>query len=72
MHMIVPMTGDEIREIRVGLGLTQEQMARLLGYSSNQRISDIERGTRDAGPAVELLLRAYRDGHIPLDWLDRG
>lgn len=70
--MIAPMMSpEEIRAIREGLGVTQEQMARLLGYAAYQRVADIERGARQAGPAVELLLRAYREGLLPVDWLDR-
>ena len=35
------MTGEELRDIRLMLGLTQEKMGKILGFSHpNQRISD--------------------------------
>lgn len=56
------MTPDEFRAARQSLGLTQAQMAEWLGYGNVMRISEIERGLRDPGPAVLILMEAYLSG----------
>ncbi|GJM01949.1 MAG: hypothetical protein DHS20C08_04500 [Rhodomicrobium sp.] len=53
---------------RNALGLTQKQLAAALGYSAQSRIAEIENGSRNAGPAVLKLLRAYLAGYRPDDW----
>lgn len=61
------MPPAEIREARVKLGLTPEQMALLLGYSNRNRVYQAEAdGKMDA--AKVRLLRAYLDGYRPDDW----
>jgi transcriptional regulator with XRE-family HTH domain len=65
------MTPDDIREARKALGLSQRELATLLGYGDVMRVSEIERGVRVAGDAVERLLRAYLDGYRPNDWPKR-
>ena len=62
------MTPAEIRSARLALGLTQKQLAPLLGYSHHTQVSVIERGAAKAGDAVVLLLVAYLDGYRPDDW----
>jgi transcriptional regulator with XRE-family HTH domain len=62
------MTPVEFRAARKSLGLTQEQCARLLGYGSKVRISEIENGKRGASDAVLLLLGAFLSGYRPPDW----
>ena len=62
------MTPAEIKAAREALGLTQAQIAPLLGYGSQSRIAEIEGGKKRAGPAVIRLLRAYLDGYRPSDW----
>ena len=57
------MTPTEIRQARRALGLTQLQLAEWLGYPDKQRVSDLERGVRQPGAAVVLLLRAYLAGY---------
>jgi transcriptional regulator with XRE-family HTH domain len=39
------MTGNEFRQIRLGLLLTQKELATLLGYRHKVRISEYERST---------------------------
>ncbi len=56
------MTPTEFKQARQSLGLTQAEMADWLGYGSNMRISEIERGLREPGAAVVLLLEAYLSG----------
>ena len=57
------MTPTEIRQARLALGLTQLQLAEWLGYPDKARVSELERGIRQPGAAVVLLLRAYLDGY---------
>lgn len=62
------MTPAEIKQHRETLGLTQAQIAPLLGYSATQRVSEIERGTRNPSDAAAQLLQAYLNGYRPPDW----
>lgn len=66
------MTSEELKQARIDLGLTQSQMATLLGYGSVARVSEIENGARDPGVSVVRLLRAYIDGYRSEDWPDLG
>jgi transcriptional regulator with XRE-family HTH domain len=62
------MTPAEILRARLTLGLTQAELAPLLGYSDVARVSELERGVRQPGTAVLRLLCAYLDGYMPTDW----
>ena len=62
------MTPSEIRDARRKLGLNQSDAARLLGYSDQARISELERGVRQPGSSVVRLLQAYIMGYRPPDW----
>jgi transcriptional regulator with XRE-family HTH domain len=62
------MTAAEILRARLTLGLTQAQLAPLLGYSDVARVSELERGVRQPGAAVVRLLHAYLDGYRPENW----
>lgn len=62
------MTPDQIKQARQSLGLTQTQIAPLLGYGSQSRVTDIETGKRNASASVIRLLTAYLDGYRPMDW----
>lgn len=57
------MTPQEFKEIRLALGLTQQQLASKLGILRNQ-ISKIERGaagiTEQKEEAMKMLLREHR------------
>lgn len=61
------MTGFDIATIRHSLGLTQAQMAQMLGISKNA-LSAIERDAYQAREPVKRLLEAIRDGYRPKDW----
>lgn len=66
------MNAEQIKHARSNLGLTQSQMAKLLGYGAVARISEIENGSRDPGISVVRLLQAYMEGYRPDDWPDQG
>jgi len=66
------MTSEDIRTQRTKLGLTQAQMAKLLGYGAVARISEIENGTREPSVSVLRLLAAYTAGYRPDDWPDQS
>ena len=57
------MTPQEFKEIRIVIGLSQQQLASKLGILKNQ-ISKIERGragiTEQKEEAMKMLLREYR------------
>lgn len=62
------MTPKEFRIYRKSLGLTQSQLAPLLGYAATPRISELERGVREPTAAALLLLAAYLAGYRPANW----
>lgn len=62
------MTPAEIKQARQSLGLSQVDAARLLGYGSKSRISEIENGHRNASKSGLRLLAAYVAGYRPDDW----
>jgi transcriptional regulator with XRE-family HTH domain len=65
------MTPDQIRKIRLKLGLTLAEMAYLLGYQGEnlrQQMHDLETGRRPIREPQRRLAEAYRDGYRPADW----
>lgn len=66
------MTPAEVRAARQSLGLTQAQLAPLLGYAPGPNpqspVCALERGRREIDGAKARLLRAYLDGYRPPDW----
>lgn len=65
------MTPDQIREARSTLGLSQHDLALMLGYEGHDRrvqVSHLERGMRVLRPAQRRLLEAYLAGYRPPDW----
>ena len=65
------MTAGEIRAARGVLGLTQAELAAVMGYGDKSRIAELERGARAAGPAAVRLLQAYLEGYRPADWPEK-
>ena len=51
------MNGDELRQRREGLGMTQEQLANALGVNT-MTVSRWERGVRSIPPHLTLALEA--------------
>jgi DNA-binding transcriptional regulator YiaG len=64
------MTPDEFKTIRRTLGLTQPELARVLGYASRNGVAILESAAsgRVASAQVERLMRAYEAGYRPSDW----
>ena len=62
------MTGEEIRNARKQLGLTQAEFAVVMGFSSRPYISDVEAGRYELSPTALRLLQAYLSGYRPADW----
>jgi DNA-binding transcriptional regulator YiaG len=60
-----------IREARRQLGLTQFQLAAVMGLRGPQTVSEWERGARTPSETAVRLLRAYLDGYRPADWPSR-
>ena len=52
-------TKEELKQIRLSKGMTQQQFGEWVGYAkgcAQTRISDIERGSRAVPASVELFL----------------
>jgi transcriptional regulator with XRE-family HTH domain len=64
------MTNDEFKSIREQLGLTQVELAGVLGYAKALQISSYERHTnpRAVPSLLALLLTAYAEGYRPANW----
>lgn len=62
------MTPAEISAARAALGLTQTQLAAVMGLRGPATISDWERGVKPANGQSARLLQAYVDGYRPKDW----
>lgn len=55
------MKSNELKRIRLKLGMSQEELAELLGMSSKQSICNIEIGTRNPGALVGIMLGVLDD-----------
>lgn len=65
------MTPTDLALARKRLGLTLEQMGRMLGYDGSQIRSMMHRleiGERELRPAQRRLVDAYLSGYRPDDW----
>jgi len=65
------MTPEQMKEARLRLGLTLEQMAAMLGYQGSQRRQmqyDLETGRREIREPQRRLVVAYLAGYRPNDW----
>jgi transcriptional regulator with XRE-family HTH domain len=65
--MTEELTGRDFRRIRLGLGLTQRELAGILGYAQKIRISEYERATNPVAiPShiQEALLRLQAKGGV--------
>jgi len=51
------LTGKELRRIRLQLGLTQEEMAKIVGLSAGRVISRYEVGVRKVTPMLAVFAR---------------
>ena len=51
------MTPEQLKELRTKYGLSQENLAELLGYKDKSSISRLESGERSINPRQELLIR---------------
>lgn len=64
------MDNVEFRAIRKRIGLTQAQLATVLGYSHLMQVSELERATnpKPVPRVIALLMRAYDEGYRPREW----
>jgi DNA-binding transcriptional regulator YiaG len=65
------MTPAEIRATREAVGLTQAQLAAVMGLRGQAAVSDWERGVKNPDGRSVRLLRAYLVGYRPADWPQR-
>jgi DNA-binding transcriptional regulator YiaG len=66
-QLVKPLTGDDIKAMRQKLGLDQKAMAKLLGYSSYMRVSELENGRANVPDRVKLIILALQHGWRPGD-----
>jgi transcriptional regulator with XRE-family HTH domain len=64
------MSPAEFVDIRHLLGLTQPELAKVLGYAHHSRVAAFESASsgRVVPPAIERLMRAYEAGYRPPGW----
>lgn len=62
--------GDRIRQKRIEMGLSQDELAQKVGYSSRSTVAKIEKGTRR--PQVEDLKKIAEVLNVDMDWLYNG
>jgi len=64
------MTPAEFRDIRIKLGLTQPELAVLLGFNHASTVGALEsaKSGKVITLQVERLMRAYEAGYRPSDW----
>lgn len=62
------MTPAEVRAARDTLGLTQKQLAAVMGLRGPATVAEWENGKRNIGSTAARLLTAYLDGYRPADW----
>lgn len=55
--MNMSLSGKQFQKIREKLGLSREELAELFGLSGYMAISNIENGTRNAGPTLVVMMR---------------
>ncbi len=55
------MTGNQFKTIREELGLSQDQLAQLLGLSGKQAVSNIETGFRNPSRLTMALMQVFLD-----------
>jgi transcriptional regulator with XRE-family HTH domain len=56
------LTGRELKRIRLGLGLTQTDMARQIGVADGNSVSRLERGDRAISATLAILARHLAAG----------
>jgi transcriptional regulator with XRE-family HTH domain len=57
------MTPDEFKSVRLGLGLSQTEMAKMLGYTTRHMISRLEGGSRAITPRMALTIKLLMEKH---------
>jgi transcriptional regulator with XRE-family HTH domain len=70
MTFLFAMTPLEFRAIRKRLGLTQVQLAEILGYQGALAISSLERKSnpRPVPRLLMIVMRAFEAGYRPSNW----
>ena len=62
MHM-KQMSPERFRQVRQMLGLSQDKMAKLIGYENRASVSLFESGHRPITPRISLLVELLADKH---------
>lgn len=68
---VPPVSGREVRRIRRKLGISQNELARVIGIRNGQLISHFEAGRRVCGGPIARLVRLLDvKGKSLLKWLE--
>ncbi len=59
--------GDRVRKARIALGLTQEELAKIVGYNGRAAINKIEQGK--SNPSMEYIVRLADALDLSPSWL---
>lgn len=64
------MNATEFKEIRLRLGLTQAELAAVLGYPIAMQVSELERATnpKPIPRHVAMLMKAFDAGYRTDEW----
>lgn len=67
-----PLTPELLREARLHLGLTGQELAIVCGFKQSEhaykQVQACERGERPISDFVSRIVRAFLTGHRPPDW----
>lgn len=58
------MTGNDMKSIRQGVGLSLGQLAALVRYKNTDQLRKMESGKVDVAGPVSLILELVRDGRL--------
>ena len=56
------MTSDRFRQLRIKMGMSQHELAILMGYKDRSSVSNFESGRRMISPRVEFMINAISKG----------
>ena len=52
------MTPERVRELRLKMGMSQHDLALLMGYRDRSAVSNFEAGRREITPRIEFMINS--------------
>lgn len=56
------MTPERFRELRIKMGMSQHDLALMMGYRDRSAVSNFEAGRRDITPRIEFMMNMISKG----------